>query len=406
MSMATFGSLHAIEQARVSDDSLIVYAIWFDEQQNFARSREVYAELYDRTGLKEYLFREATTALLSNTAIRNTIDRVLKWEVKNPDTLEGKRILIPLYLTIDEGKLALTASEYLLERSGNIADLEIASHSYLYGGNFKRALDLLMQVYEESFNEDILLRIAFVMDTYTNQRKDVIPIIETHLKIHGGSEKVYLALIDFYIKENDISSMLRTYIALFENYPTEEYLQKILLAYAYKQDAVGAMRFLETHHGYELSLYDLYKVNKLYKKAFILADRFYKVDKNPKWLAEKAVLLFEGAKNKKDKKLIKQVINYFEKALKAGVNDSLYLNYYGYTLVDVGYNINKGVSLIERAIKQQPDNIYYLDSLAWGYYKQKRCKKAYKVMKQVVKSEGLDEEEIAMHWKAIKRCGK
>jgi len=164
--------------------------------------------------------------------------------------------------------------------------------------------------------------------------------------------------------------------------------------------------FLKPIHGYELSLYDLYKVNKLYKKAFILADRFYKVDKNPKWLAEKAVLLFEGAKNKKDKKLIKQVINYFEKALKAGVNDSLYLNYYGYTLVDVGYNINKGVSLIERAIKQQPDNIYYLDSLAWGYYKQKRCKKAYKVMKQVVKSEGLDEEEIAMHWKAIKRCGK
>ena len=102
--------------------------------------------------------------------------------------------------------------------------------------------------------------------------------------------------------------------------------------------------------------------------------------------------------------MIEKVVNYFDKALAGGIDDSIYLNYYGYTLIDKNIDIKKGMKIISDALVQQPDNTYYLDSLAWGHYKEKQCKKAYKMMKKVVDMEGLDEPEIAEHWDAIQKC--
>jgi len=135
-----------------------------------------------------------------------------------------------------------------------------------------------------------------------------------------------------------------------------------------------------------------------------LIDTFYQADKNPKWIAEKGILIFEKSKNKNDKMMIKEVVDYFEKALALGVDDSIYLNYYGYTLIENNINIKKGMKIIQEALIQQPDNTYYLDSLAWGYYKKGKCQKAYSIMKRVVDEEGLSEPEILYHWNVIKAC--
>ncbi len=52
----------------------------------------------------------------------------------------------------------------------------------------------------------------------------------------------------------------------------------------------------------------------------------------------------------------------------------------------------------------KPNNSYYLDSLAWGYYKLNMCRKALNAMKKVIDIEGIEEEDIAMHWRAIQKC--
>jgi tetratricopeptide (TPR) repeat protein len=96
----------------------------------------------------------------------------------------------------------------------------------------------------------------------------------------------------------------------------------------------------------------------------------------------------------------------FNRALSGGSRDSVYLNYYGYTLIDKNMDVKKGLELVKKALEYQPDNSYYLDSLAWGYYKLNRCKEAYEVMKRVVDMEGLKEDEIREHWDAIQKCNK
>jgi tetratricopeptide (TPR) repeat protein len=243
-----------------------------------------------------------------------------------------------------------------------------------------------------------------IMDEFTGERKKAIQLLETHRRMNIVSHDVYVKLLLLYQKEKDIDGILETYKALYKQDNDPQYLTKIIDAYIYKRDLDGAIAFLEADQSRNDILYELYKAKKYFSKALALVDKLYEEDKNSKWIAEKGVLLFENSEDKNDKKMIQDVISHFEKAIALGNDDSIYLNYYGYTLIDKEVNVKKGISVIENALIQQPDNMYYLDSLAWGYYKQRDCDKAYKLMKRVVDEEGLEEEEIIEHWDAIKQC--
>ncbi len=389
----------------ISEDSLIIQGLLFDEYRAYENSRRVFAKLYDDTGAKEYLFREMTSSLLSGKYIANSIKRLKLWDEKHPDTLEVKRLLIPLYLTNQQVKEAKVEAEYLIERSDEARDLDLASNPYLYSGDFEKALDLLETAYKKTSNEDVLLRMAVVMDEYTNERKKAIQLLETHRRMNiVNSNQLFFKLLSLYIKENNIDGVLEIYKVLYEQDEQEKYLTKIIEAYSYKRDIDGAISFLEENKVGDTILYELYKSKKYFDKALTLINKLYKKDKDARWLAEKAVLTFENAADKNDKKMIDKVVAYFDKAISLGVDDSIYLNYYGYTLIDKDINVKKGMKIISDALVQQPDNTYYLDSLAWGYYKKKNCKKAYELMKKVVDQEGLEEAEIAEHWDLIQKC--
>ena len=64
----------------------------------------------------------------------------------------------------------------------------------------------------------------------------------------------------------------------------------------------------------------------------------------------------------------------------------------------------KGVKLVKEALRSQPNNIAYIDSLAWGYYKIGLCQKAYNLMKKVVGTIGTKNKEIKTHWELMQSC--
>ncbi len=395
---------YAKELMKISEDELIIRGLLYDEYKAYENSYQVYKRLYDDTGAEIYLFKEASSALMSRNHILESITRLKIWDEKNPDRIEVRRLLIPLYLSIRQVKNATIEAEHLLEQSKEPMDLDLASNSFLYAGKFKRALELLSRVYETVPREEILLRMADIMDEFTGERKKAIQLLETHRRMNIVSHDVYVKLLLLYQKEKDIDGILETYKALYMQDNDQEYLMKIIDAYVYKRDLDGAIVFLEKDQSRNDILYELYKTKKYYSKALALVDKLYEEDKNSKWIAEKGVLLFETSEDKNDKKMIQDVISHFENAIALGNDDSIYLNYYGYTLIDKEVNVKKGINVIENALIQQPDNMYYLDSLAWGYYKERDCDKAYKLMKRVVDEEGLEEAEIIEHWNAIRQC--
>jgi tetratricopeptide (TPR) repeat protein len=389
---------------QISEDELIIRGILYDEYQAYENSYQVYKKLFDDTGESVYLFREATASLMSRNHISESITRLKSWDEKYPGKIEVKRLLIPLYLTIRQVANAKKEADFLLEQSTELIDLDLASNSYLYAGNFKRALELLSRIYETRPRESILLRMSEIMDQFTDERLKAIQMLETHRRMNITSNDVYLKLLELYQKQRDVEGILGTYKALYAQDDNDLYLKKIIDVYIYKRDIDSAISFLEETKSKNELLYELYKSKRYFVKALALAEKLYTEDNNAKWIAEKGVLLFEKSEDKNDKEMIANVISQFEKAVKLGNDDSIYLNYYGYTLIDKEVDIKKGMKIIEDALVQQPDNTYYLDSLAWGHYKNRDCTKAYTLMKRVVDEEGLEQSEISEHWQAIQEC--
>ena len=69
--------------------------------------------------------------------------------------------------------------------------------------------------------------------------------------------------------------------------------------------------------------------------------------------------------------------------------------------------MKKGIELVELALQNEPNNFYYLDSLAWGYYKLKECKKAWDILKPTFADKKFaNSSESKEHQKAIKACIK
>jgi Flp pilus assembly protein TadD len=53
-------------------------------------------------------------------------------------------------------------------------------------------------------------------------------------------------------------------------------------------------------------------------------------------------------------------------------DDANALNSLGYLLADSGQKLDEAVDLLQRALKLEPDNPSYLDSLGWAYFQQGR----------------------------------
>jgi len=390
----------------VREDAWVMQAIWLEEQQAFIQSAELYSKLYEATGKKEYLFKEVSSRLYSQDKVEESLEKLKLWSSSHPNDLVGKRLLIALYLQEKAYADARIIGATLIESSDTAEDLELVASSYLYEGDYKKGVEILNKLYKKTKNEKILLRIVAVMTQYMDQNDEAIRLLETHRRIGDASVDAYKMLIDLYVKQKDLDKILDIYKALYEIEPEDEYLRRIIEIYVYQRDFDGVITFLEAYKGNESILYDLYKKEQYFQKAQKLAEKFLKKSGDAKWIAEQGILIYESASNKNDKAMLHKVVTLFDKAIEKGVDDSIYLNYYGYTLIDKEIDIDKGIKIISKALKQQPNNSYYLDSMAWGYYKKGECQKAYKMMKQVVEQEGLEEIEIKEHWDKIQECMK
>ncbi len=384
-----------------NEDELIIKAIWLEEQHNYKESNRLYAELYEKTGKEEYLLKELSTAYYAGIISKN-IPKLKEYIKKHPNNLQAKRLLLSFTLQQKEFNQAKAISEELIQQSKQAFDYELSANPYIFTGDYQKAVLLLEKAYQSTANEDILLKIVAIEINYLHQIDRAIERLEQHRKEKGCSEKICLQLISIYVQQNRIDRLIPIYKSLAITTKKEIYIEKLIESYIYLKDLDGAIDFLENEYHNDTLLYSLYIENKEYNKAYKLAQKLLIATKDPKWYAESAIALYESLSNNSDKDALKQVVKEFEKALNAGVRNPVYLNYYGYTLIDKDIDIKKGVKIIKEALTQEPENTYFLDSLAWGEYKLGECKKAYKTMKKVVEIEGLKEKEIIEHWNVIK----
>ena len=79
-----------------------------------------------------------------------------------------------------------------------------------------------------------------------------------------------------------------------------------------------------------------------------------------------------------------QAESYFEKCLQAAPDFAEAQNYLGYMWADRGVKLDKARALIEKAVKSEPKNPAYLDSLGWVLFKLKQPQAALEQVRKAV----------------------
>ena len=74
----------------------------------------------------------------------------------------------------------------------------------------------------------------------------------------------------------------------------------------------------------------------------------------------------------------------FYKALELQPDEPHVLNYLGYSWIDMGMNLDKGLELVKKAVELKSDDGYIVDSLAWAYFKLGRYDEAVKELERAI----------------------
>lgn len=80
----------------------------------------------------------------------------------------------------------------------------------------------------------------------------------------------------------------------------------------------------------------------------------------------------------------------FRRALELNPGQPQVLNYLGYSMVELGENLNEALAMIEEAVAARPQDGYITDSLGWVFYRLGRYDEAVEHMERAVELEPVD----------------
>jgi predicted Zn-dependent protease len=400
----SLSSLKPNQKAFAEEDAYILFALRAEQVHEYKAASQIFTTLYEKSQKKEYLYRS-----LENDLIAKEYAEVIKIV---DDTTQGSfddyiliRVKVVALIELQKLQEARILAIKLVEKSNAVNDYLLVSDVYIKQQEYDTALKYLESAYIKNYNEKILNKMSIVLYVNLQRKKDAIAQLETHSRIHGCSRLICHRLIGFYSNENNVDGLLSVYLRLYSVDKNEEIADKIIQIYSYKKEYIKLMSFLEESKSNDKALFDLYSFTKNYNKAYLLADDLYAKTGDINYLGQSAIYEYESANDKNDKKLLQSVVDKLERVVVVDSNP-LYLNYLGYVLIDHDIDIKKGIKYIKRVLLIQPNSSFYLDSLAWGYYKLGKCKKAKEIMNRVVTLEGGDDPEVKKHVRIIDKCIK
>jgi tetratricopeptide (TPR) repeat protein len=205
---------------------------------------------------------------------------------------------------------------------------------------------------------------------------------EDMAKLSPDAEKqAQMLLIDTYRENRDIDKAIVETKKLLDASPKDPALTvQLAMLYGEKLDAASATPLLEgllrnddTDEEVYLDLAQVLERCKKYPEAEQAAQKALAIAKDGS--SKESAWFMLGAIYERQKKWDLAEAE-FKKVLAQNPTNAAVLNYYGYMLADRGIRLDEAVSMIQRAVQQDPTNGAYFDSLGWAYYKQNKLTEA------------------------------
>ena len=390
------------------ENEYIILALEMESQGYYFDAKDFYLELFKKTNNYEYLekFLAISTQLKDYETVKNFVQSYYLSNIKQEE------ILLRLYtfslFKLENQQEALLNGEKLINLFPRDVNYELVATIYVQEKKYEKAYELFGKAFELNKSVSTFTNLTNIQYFHLSQKHEAIKKIEEFVKVNGYDFNLSMQLLSFYDKEELDENIVPVLKEMYFDFKNKNLIQelsktKILLVKYLAKDNVGAaIEFLEENKEEDEILLNLYRITNQPQKAYTLLGDLYDSSKNLDYLAQQAIIQFEMAEDKT--KVVNDVIAKLERV--SITNNPIFENYLAYIYIDYNINLKRGVFLVKKALEQDPKNIAFLDTLAWGEYKLKNCKEAFKQMKKVIDEVGLDDAEIKMHWHKIKECKK
>ena len=388
-----------IDIDNMSEDSLFMASVLALQNSQTELASRYLEQLYKTTKKEIYLYQ--LTQLLSQSGKNAEALAYLEDKSKtDPENTELKRSIITLLLINNETDKAKQLASQIAQKTKLASDYDLSASILIHLQDYAEAEKELKIAYSLSPDESILDKLATIEFVNLDKKQEAIALYETHIKLYGCSRFICQRLLLAYEQLGLNSEAIAIYKKLYTKFNDQDAIRRVVELYLAEYKVDELIEFLQNTKADNIILLEAYK----YKKDYVMASRtamvIYNKTKDPKFLAQSAVYKFE-ANRVKSPRVIKDVVQKLTTALYS-YSDDLFVNYLGYILIDYNVDIDKGVSYIKKALAKDPKSPFYLDSLAWGQYKQKRYKEAYENIK-IALDGAKDDPTVKEHYDEIKK---
>ena len=260
-------------------------------------------------------------------------------------------------------------------------------------GNYKEALIYTKSNYALNPTISNLLNLVDNLLRIKNYN-EAIAYLQTYINENGCNYIVCVKLANIYKNLYEINNLAYVYEKL--GVYNEKFYIMALNLYMEEGDYNRAIKLINKYNLSKNYLLYIYEEKGAYKKAALLALYLYTTKGDINYLIKYVIDCYQVCK---DKNSLKDIVNKLKFILTKVKNSQLY-NMLGFILINEDINPKEGLEYVQKALKVEPSNSEYIDSLAWGYYKLGKCKEAW----EIIKSINSEDEEILRHKKLIKRC--
>jgi tetratricopeptide (TPR) repeat protein len=232
------------------------------------------------------------------------------------------------------------------------------------------------------------------------QKQNFAAAIYTYEELgHLGDEedrRARLMIMSAYRDARDLPKALQAGKDAFAKYPNDSAIKTreamLIGENGQVDEAVKLLKSQLTGEGDRevyLNIAQVYERAKRYKDAEAALHAAEILPGQPR--DNEMVWLLMGAVYERQK-MFDRAEEQFKKVLDINPSDATALNYYGYMLGDLGQRLDEAEGFVQRALKEEPFNGAYLDSLGWIYYKQNKLADAEMTLRKAVERESHDPE--------------
>jgi tetratricopeptide (TPR) repeat protein len=218
------------------------------------------------------------------------------------------------------------------------------------------------------------------------------------------SARFYLAILE-YEGRDDAEKALKHLEAIPENHPHYErsLIFRIHLLYQ-KNDHDGARKLAQAsmlrfprQPEFRIIVAEIHEREKEYSQALDILLKASTMWPENTTILYRTGLIYDRM-NHRD-----QAMSVMEKIIAKNPEHDDALNFLGYALAEQGQDLKRAEVLIQTALKIKPDNGFFIDSLAWVYFKQGKTRQAWQEIRRAVRLAD-DDPVIWEHYGDIARA--